>query len=104
MAAMSARAMILQAQQAACDGMREKSDAMRMGGRYGQAHKRYALNPIDEYGARATARILHVPRRCSDGAAARAGTFAGVRRGSICGQPNGGLRVGASRCRTRGCA
>ncbi len=55
--------MILQAQQAIYDGMREDFEAMGTGGQYNQEQKGYALGLIDEHGVRATARILRLPRR-----------------------------------------
>jgi hypothetical protein len=55
--------MILQAQQMVYDEMSEKFEAMGTGGRYNQEQKDYALGLIDEYGVRATARILQLPRR-----------------------------------------
>jgi len=55
--------MILQAQQVVYDEMCEEFEAMGMGGRYNQEQKDYALGLIDEYGMRATARILQLPRR-----------------------------------------
>lgn len=63
MASMSRRAMIIQAQPAAHDEKRVEFEAMSMAGRYCQAQKGYALKLIDEYGLRATARILRLPRR-----------------------------------------
>jgi hypothetical protein len=60
---MSTRAMILQAQQAIYDGMREEFEALGTGGRYCQQQKDRALKLIDEYGVRAVARILEMPRR-----------------------------------------
>lgn len=55
--------MILQMQQLVYDEMREEFETMGSGGRYNQEQKNYALGLIDEYGVRATARILHLPRR-----------------------------------------
>jgi hypothetical protein len=55
--------MILQAQQAVYDEMCEEFEAMGTGGRYNQEQKDHALGLIDEYGVRATARILLLPRR-----------------------------------------
>ncbi len=63
MAGMSKRAMILQAYQKVHDAMRLDFENMGSGGRYTQAQKEYAFKLIDEYGVRATARILHLPRR-----------------------------------------
>jgi DNA invertase Pin-like site-specific DNA recombinase len=63
MANMSTRAMILQAQQAFHDEMRMEFEAMGESGRYCQQQKDYALKLIDEYGVRAVARILGIPRR-----------------------------------------
>lgn len=63
MARMSVRAMILQEQQAVYDEMCMHFQGMGSGNRYSQAQKEYALGLIDEYGVRATARILHLPRR-----------------------------------------
>jgi len=60
---MSTRASIIQAQQAVYDEMRMEFEAMGSGGRYDQQQKDYALKLIDEYGVRATARILRLPRR-----------------------------------------
>jgi hypothetical protein len=55
--------MILQAQQAVYDDMCAEFEAMGTGGRYTQEQKDHALGLIDEYGVRATARILQLPRR-----------------------------------------
>ena len=63
MANMSTRAMILQAQQVIYDEMREDFESMGTGGRYCQQQKDHALKLIDEYGVRAVARILGMPRR-----------------------------------------
>jgi hypothetical protein len=63
MANTSTRAMILQAYQAVYDEMRMEFEAMGTGGRYDQQQKDYALKLIDEYGVRAVARILELPRR-----------------------------------------
>jgi hypothetical protein len=63
MADMSTRVLIIQAQQAMYDEMREEFEAMHTGGQYSQQQKDHALKLIDEYGVRATARILELPRR-----------------------------------------
>jgi hypothetical protein len=63
MSRLGTRLAIIQAQQAVYDEMREDFESMETGGRYCGAQKRYALGMIDEYGVRATARILHLPRR-----------------------------------------
>ena len=55
--------MILQAQQMFYDGMRAEFEAMGTAGRYNGRQKNHAFRLIDEYGVRATARILGVPRR-----------------------------------------
>jgi len=60
---MSGKATILRAQQVIYDEMREEFEAMGMGGRYCQQQKDHALDLIDDYGVRAVARILGVPRR-----------------------------------------
>ena len=60
---MSKRVMTLQAQQAVYDEMCIEFEAMGTGGRYCQEQKDYALGLIDEYGVRATARILQPPRK-----------------------------------------
>lgn len=60
---MSTRAFILQAQQTVYDEMCTEFEAMGTGGRYSQEQKDYALGLIDQYGVRATARILQLPRR-----------------------------------------
>lgn len=60
---MSTRAMIIRAQQMVYDEMRTGFEAMGTGGAYCQTQKEYALKLIDEYGVRATARILRLPRR-----------------------------------------
>lgn len=60
---MSTRAFIIQAQQAVYAGMRDEFEEMGTGGRYNQEQKDYAFKLIDEYGVRATTRILGVPRR-----------------------------------------
>ncbi|OHB63109.1 MAG: hypothetical protein A2Y76_04925 [Planctomycetes bacterium RBG_13_60_9] len=63
MANMSTRTMIIQAQQAIYDEMRVEFEAMGTGSRYCQQQKDYAFKLIDEYGVRAGARILGLPRR-----------------------------------------
>ena len=63
MATMSTREIIIQAQQAAYDEMRWEFEAMRASGPYSQRQKDYGFRLIDEYGVRATARILRIPRR-----------------------------------------
>jgi hypothetical protein len=63
MANMSTRAVILQAQQMIYDEMREEFEAMGTGGRYRRQQKEYAFKVIDDYGVRAAARILGMPRR-----------------------------------------
>jgi len=55
--------MIIRAQQMVYDEMRTEFEAMGTGDRYCQMQKEYALRLIDEYGVRATARILCLPRR-----------------------------------------
>jgi len=60
---MSTRAFILQAHQAVYDEMRMEFEERGTGSRYSQEQKDYALRLIDEYGVRATARILQLPRR-----------------------------------------
>lgn len=60
---MSTRAFIIQAQQAVYDEMRMEFEERGTGNRYSQEQKDYALGLIDEYGVRATARILQLPRR-----------------------------------------
>lgn len=60
---MSTRAFIKQAQQSIYDEMCVEFDVMGTGGRYSQEQKDYALDLIDRYGVRATARILQLPRR-----------------------------------------
>ena len=62
-AGMSTRAMILQAQQAIYDEMRVEFETMGTGSRYCQQQKDLALKLIGEYGVRAAARILGMPRR-----------------------------------------
>lgn len=63
MVQISTRVVILQAQQEIYSGMRAEFEAMDAGGRYNRQQKDYAFRLIDEYGLRATARILGVPRR-----------------------------------------
>jgi len=60
---MSTRAMIIRVYQAVHDEMRMEFEAMGTDGRYCQTQKDYALRLIDEYGVRAAARILEIPRR-----------------------------------------
>lgn len=60
---MSTRAFIIQAQQTVYDGMREDFEAIGTVSQYNREQKDYALGLIDEYGVRATARILQLPRR-----------------------------------------
>ena len=63
MANMSRRVVIMQAHQIANDEIRAEFEAMGEDGRYNRRQKNHALKLIDEYGVRATARILHIPRR-----------------------------------------
>ncbi len=63
MGRMSTRAIIRQAQQLFYDEKRWEFEAMGTEGPYCQRQKDYAFKLIDEYGVRATARILHIPRR-----------------------------------------
>lgn len=63
MAYMSTREMIIQAQQDTYREKRTEFDAMGAGGLYTQRQKDFAFKLIDEYGVRATARILEIPRR-----------------------------------------
>ena len=63
MAAMSTRVAIIQAQQAFYDEMRCEFEAMGTARPYCQQQRDYAFKLIDEYGVRATARILQIPRR-----------------------------------------
>ena len=60
---MSTRGTILRAQQMVYDEICEEFEAMGTGGRYNQEQKDYALGLIDEYGVRATARTIQLPRR-----------------------------------------
>jgi len=60
---MSRRELIIRWQQEAYDEMRDEFEAMGKGGRYCRRQKNYAFKLIDEYGIRATARILDLPRR-----------------------------------------
>lgn len=60
---MSTRAMMRIQWQQVYDGMRLELEAMSTGGPYSQRQKEYALKLIDEYGVRAAARILELPRR-----------------------------------------
>jgi hypothetical protein len=56
--------MIIQAQRAVYANMRDDFEEMGTGGgQYSQQQKSYAFKLIDEYGVRATGRILGVPRR-----------------------------------------
>ena len=59
----SRRTMLLQAQQMFYDEMCWEFEAMGSGRTYCQRQIEYAFKLIDEYGVRATARILHLPRR-----------------------------------------
>jgi len=63
MATMSTRAIIVQSQQMFYDQMRCEFQAMGESAQYSQQQKDYAFGLIDEYGVRATARILQIPRR-----------------------------------------
>jgi hypothetical protein len=60
---MSTRVMILQVYEALYDDIRAQFERMGTGDGYCQEQKEYAFTLIDEYGVRATARILRVPRR-----------------------------------------
>lgn len=60
---MSSRVMRMQWQHQFYDDMRLDFEAMGIGGRYCEKQKEYALKLIDEYGVRAVARILDLPRR-----------------------------------------
>ncbi len=42
---------------------RDEFDCLGEGGQYSEQQKQYAFELIDEYGVRATARILQIPRR-----------------------------------------
>jgi len=55
--------MMIRWQQQVYDDIRSEFEAMSTGGLYCQEQKDYALNLVDEYGVRATARILHLPRK-----------------------------------------
>jgi hypothetical protein len=54
--------MIIQAQQAFYDQKRWEFEAMGASGPYCERQRNYAFKLIDEYGVRATARVLHMPR------------------------------------------
>ncbi len=60
---MSTREMIIEAYEEADLEKRMQFEAMGTGGCYTQRQKDYAFRLIDEYGVRATARILDMPRR-----------------------------------------
>ena len=60
---MNTRAAIIRAQQMVYDEMRADFEATGTGGRYCWTQKAYALKLMDEYGVRATATILCLPRR-----------------------------------------
>jgi hypothetical protein len=63
MARMATKQLIRMALQEMYDDMRCQFVALGNSGRYAEAQKRYAFGLIDEYGVRATARILKIPRR-----------------------------------------
>ena len=54
---------LIKAMQQAYDEMKEDFISLGRGGHYTGKQKRYAIGLIDEYGIRATARILLLPRR-----------------------------------------
>jgi hypothetical protein len=54
---------MIQAQQGFYDEVRWDFQAMGDSGHYSERQKDYAFKLIDEYGVRATARILQMPRR-----------------------------------------
>jgi hypothetical protein len=88
---MSRRERWIQQRQRANDQIRLAFEGMGTGRQYCQQQKDYTFHLIDEYGVRATARILQYPAGlCSDGAAVSTRTFAGVRTGSTPGRPNAG--------------
>ena len=60
---MSNKELIKAMQQQVYDEMHEYFISMGRGGHYTDKQKRYAIGLIDEYGIRATARILSLPRR-----------------------------------------
>lgn len=57
---MASRALMIRGQQQVYDVIRLEFEAMGAGTRYDERQKDYALKLIDEYGVRATARILHL--------------------------------------------
>ena len=63
MVSMSTRAIIMQTRQVVYDEIHVEFEAMGRDGRYSRRQKDYALKLIDEYGVRATARIIRIPRR-----------------------------------------
>jgi len=57
------RRLILMMQQQFYEDKRYHFLALGNGGQYAESQKRYAFELIDEYGIRATAKILQIPRR-----------------------------------------
>ena len=60
---MNNKELIKAMQQQAYDEMKEDFLSMGHGGHYTNKQKKYAIKLIDEYGIRATSRILDLPRR-----------------------------------------
>ena len=78
MSRMSTKQLIRMAQQEIYEDMRLHFMGLGSSGRYAEAQKRYAFGLIDEYGVRATTRILKIPRRTLQRWCRRYGIF--VRR------------------------
>ncbi len=60
---MSNKELIKAMQQQVYDEMQEHFISLGHGGHYTDRQKQYAIEQIDEYGIRATSRILDLPRR-----------------------------------------
>jgi len=60
---LNSRELIKAMQQQAYDEMKEDFLSLGHGGHYTDKQKKYAIGLIDEYGIRATSRILDLPRR-----------------------------------------
>ena len=57
------RQLFIMMQQQFYDDKRYEFRSLDKGGQYTESQKRYAFELIDQYGIRATARILQIPRR-----------------------------------------
>jgi hypothetical protein len=75
MSRISTKKLIIQAQQQVYEQMRFEFLALGRGGRYSERQREYAFNLIDEFGVRATSRILRMPRRTLQRWCRRSGVY-----------------------------